>query len=210
MIGLDENYNSNTGPKFGGLFIEVLQTIVIALGVSVVIYLFLAVPNQVDGQSMQPNIQDKEILLTNKFIQLFGGPTGILKDYNYQRGDIVVFEEPNRPDLVKRVIGLPGDRIKIQDGKVYINGELYIETFLPEGRTTNAGPFIPEGVEKLVPEDSYFLMGDNRSNSKDSRTIDVGFVKREYLKGSPFMRILPFDRFGFLQRGIFKIVPAKK
>jgi len=193
-------------PKTGGLLVDVLQTIIIALGLSVIIYLFLAIPNQVDGTSMTPTLLDKDVLITNKFIQIFGGPDNIISSYDYRRGDIVVFEQPDRPDLVKRVIGLPGDRIKIQDGKVYINGEVQIEEYLPSGRRTEAGPFIAEGSEKLVPTGSYFLMGDNRGNSKDSRTLEVGFVKREYLKGSPFLRLFPLASLGVLQRGTYRAV----
>jgi signal peptidase I len=194
-------YNTKVGPKAGGLLIDALQTIVFALGLSVVIYLFLAIPNQVDGLSMMPNLHNGEILITNKFIQIAGGPGKLFPGYDYQRGDIVVFQQPNRPDLVKRIVGLPGDRIKIEGGRVFINGKVLAEDYLPAGRRTDPGDFVTEGVEKRVPEGHYFLMGDNRGNSKDSRTSEVGFVRREYIKGSPFLRVLPVQTLGLLTRG---------
>lgn len=195
------NYEVNTAGRRGGLLIEALQTIVFALAISVVIYLFFAIPNQVEGLSMYPTLHDREILLTNKFLQIAGGPNGVFKDYNYQRGDIVVFQQPDRPDLVKRVIALPGDRIKIENNRVYINGAAIVEDYLDPGVVTEPGPFLPNGVEKRVPENNYFVMGDNRTNSRDSRTEEVGFVDRKYMKGSPFIRILPLSNFGLFQRG---------
>lgn len=201
---LNNYQSSNIRP--GGLLIDSLQTIVFALACSVVIYLFFAIPNQVDGLSMQPTLENSEILLTNKFIQIAGGEGKLLPSYDYGRGDVVVFQQPGRPDLVKRIIGMPGERVKVEDGKVYINGKVMVEDYLPAGRRTNAGDFLPEGQEKRVPEGSYFLMGDNRGNSKDSRYTDVGFVDRQYLKGSPFLRISPLTRFGLMGRGESKFI----
>lgn len=195
------NYDQNTGGRTGGLLIEALQTVVFALAVSVVVYLFFAIPNQVDGLSMDPTLRDKEILLTNKFLQITGGPSGIFSDYDYQRGDMVVFQQPNRPDLVKRIIALPGDRIKIENNRVYLNGKAIVEEYLEPDVVTDPGQFLPNGVEKRVPEGHYFVMGDNRGNSKDSRTNEVGFVERQHMKGSPFLRVLPIGNFGLLARG---------
>ncbi len=200
------NYDENIGGRSGGLLLEALQTIVFALAVSVVIYLFFAIPNQVDGLSMFPNLRDKEILLTNKFLQITGGTDGVFKSYDYQRGDMVVFQQPGRPDLVKRLIAGPGDKIKIENNKIYVNSKALIEEYLPSTVVTEPGPFLPNGVEKRIPEGNYFVMGDNRTNSKDSRTNDVGFVERRYLKGSPFLRLFPLDRFGQLDRGKYREV----
>lgn len=199
-------YNTTSGPRVGGLLIDALQTIVFALAISVVIYLFFAIPNQVDGQSMQPNLDNAEVLLTNKFIQIAGSKNGLIKSYDYQRGDIVVFQEPYRPDLVKRIVGMPDDQVMIKDGKVYINGQVLVEEYLPPGRRTSAGSFLPEAAEKRIPDGYYMLLGDNRGNSKDSRDAEVGFVKREYIKGAPFIRLFPINKFGILQRGTYKFI----
>lgn len=203
------NYNTETVPRRGGLLLDALQTIVVALAISVVVYLFLAIPNQVDGLSMYPNLQDKEILLTNKLIQILGGPNNALPSYNYQRGDIVVFQQPDRPDLVKRVIGLPGEKIKVENGRININGKVLIEEYLAAGLVTDPGSFLSEGLEKTVPPDSYAVFGDNRPNSKDSRSAEVGFVKREYLKGASFIRLFPLNKFGLLERGKYQEVSAQ-
>ncbi len=206
MNPLDE-YKS---PQSGGMLIEVLQTVVFALAVSVVVYLFFAIPNQVEGQSMDPNLGDSQILLTNKFIQIIGGSQGVVSGYDYQRGDIVVFQQPGKPDLVKRIIGMPGERVKIKDGRVIVNGNVLIEEYLPSNRRTEPGTFLPNGVEKRIPDDSYFVMGDNRGNSKDSRFSEVGFINRRYLKGSPFIRVFPMNDFGILPRGSYKEVPENQ
>jgi len=196
-----KNYNTKTNPRVGGLLIDALQIVVFALAISVVVYLFVAIPNQVDGLSMYPNLHNQDILFTNKIIAMWGGPTGILKNYDYQRGDIVVFQEPSNPDLVKRVVGLPGESVKVSQGHVYINGKRLVEEYLGDEVVTSPGTFLAENEEKVVPVNSYFCLGDNRPNSKDSRNADVGFIKREYIKGSPFIRVFPFDRFGLMQRG---------
>lgn len=200
------DYNTGIKTEAGGLLIDALQTIIFSLAVSVVLYLFLVIPNQVQGLSMYPNLHDRDVLLTNKFIQIAGGEDGLLKNYDYERGDMVVFQQPNRPDLVKRVIGLPGESIMVKGGRVFINGQVLLEEYLPSDVTTQAGAFLSEGKEKTIPPDSYVVLGDNRDNSRDSRTLEVAFVKREYLKGSPFMRIYPLNRFGLLSQGKYKLV----
>lgn len=200
------DYNPNIKPDSGGLLIDALQTIIFSLSVSVIVYLFFAIPNQVDGLSMSPNLHDNDVLLTNKFIQIAGGEGHLFVDYDYKRGDMVVFQQPNRPDLVKRIIGLPGERIMIKGGRVFINGKVLLEDYLPTGVTTDPSSFLSEGKEKTIPPGSYVVMGDNRGNSRDSRTQEVAFVKREYLKGSPFLRIYPLKRFGLLSQGESKLV----
>jgi signal peptidase I len=211
LIDPDYGYSVDDSKfKPGGLLVEALHTLVFALSLSIVIYLFFAIPNQVQGSSMYPFLKEDEVLLTNKFIQITGGDDHIIEDYNYKRGDLVVFQLPDQPDLVKRVIGLPGETVKIRDGRVIVNGEVLVEDYLPAGRRTQAGPFIPENTPKTVPSDSYFVLGDNRSNSRDSRTIEVGFIQREYIKGSPFLRVYPLEEFGLLSPGTIDTIPEKE
>jgi signal peptidase I len=200
------DYNYDTTPKTGGLLIESLQIVIFALALSVVVYLFFAIPNQVDGLSMYPNLHDNDVVLTNKFIQIVGGKGHLFKGYDYNRGDIVVFKQPNRPDLVKRVIGLPGEKIRLEGGRIYINDQVLIEEYLASDLTTDSGAFLTEGKEKTIPPDSYVVFGDNRGNSRDSRTLEVSFVKREHIKGTPFIRIYPLSGFGLLRQGKYKLV----
>lgn len=179
--------------------IDILQGIVIFLSILVIIYLFLITPNQVDGESMYPNFKDQELLFTNRIIQYIGGK-GILKAYNYEVGDVVVFQKPDHPDFIKRVLGKPGDDVMILDGYVYNNGKMLTEEYLdPDLETMPAA--MTEGVEVTVPEGHYFLLGDNRNNSKDSRFSDIGMVDRKYIKGKVIFRWWPASAIGFIPRG---------
>lgn len=203
-------YKVDSSVKTGGKLVEILQTVMFALAVSIFVYLFLAIPNQVEGKSMYPNLDTSQILLTNKFLQIAGGDGHVIPNYDYRRGDMVVFQQPGNPDLVKRVVGLPGERVKIRDGQVLVEGNVLVEEYLPAGTRTAGGAFLPEGVEKRIPNDSYMVLGDNRNNSRDSRTVEVGFVQRKYLKGSPFLRVLPLNEFGILPRGEYRQVPESE
>ncbi|MEI6886923.1 MAG: signal peptidase I [bacterium] len=203
-----------TSKPAGNSFVDLLQTVVIALVIVIVIYLFIMTPNEVKGPSMKETFQNADLLLTNKMIELFGGknsPVYFLFG-DYQRGDVIVFHEmPSDSDFIKRVIAIPDDKIKIQDGYVYVNGILLDETYLADGsidpsvnnkgktRLVAGQTFAYEGEELTVPEGRYFVMGDNRNNSKDSRYSEVGFVKREDLKGKVVFRYFPFDRLGIIQ-----------
>ncbi|MBN1915811.1 signal peptidase I [Candidatus Dojkabacteria bacterium] len=188
-----------------GVVVDFIQTIVIALAIVVVIYLFIAIPNQVDGQSMEPNFYNNELLLTNKIIQYLGDTAiGENLEYNYKRGDVIIFKEPGKSDFIKRVIAKPGDTISIEEGKPVVNGKIIIEEYINE--PTKGASFLAEGETKRVPEDSYFVMGDNRDNSKDSRFSDVGFVARKYIKGKVFLRYWPLNRFGIIETGKYQEV----
>jgi signal peptidase I len=185
--------------------VDVLQIVVLIAAVLVVLYLFFIIPTQVNGQSMERNFLNDEVLLTNRLLQIAGGPSGLVKGYDYQRGDVVVFMRKDEPDLIKRIIGMPGERVMIKNNHVWINGVELREDYIPEDKPTQPGTFIAHGEEKVVPAGSYFALGDNRINSIDSRTASVGFVKREQLRGGPFLRILPLNRFGPINRPTYNI-----
>jgi signal peptidase I len=191
---------AETADGESNVFLDLLQTIVVALSICVIIYLFIATPNEVHGQSMEPNFYDKELLLTNKIIQLLGGTRlqSIVGDY--ERGDIVIFEHTlSEEDFIKRIVALEGDSIMIKNGHVFVNDIQIDEPFLPEGRRTEAGDFLQEGVPLVVPEGQYAVLGDNRGNSYDSRSTLVKFIDRSNMKGKVFFRYWPLERFGVIK-----------
>jgi len=180
---------------------DFLQTIVIFLIILIVIYIFFIIPTEVSGKSMFPNFDDGQILLTNRLVAQIGGQ-GVFTNYNYQRGDVVVFIRDNgQTDLIKRVVGMPGDIVMVADSGVYINGVFLEEPYINRAeRPTRAGSFMQDGVQRTVPAGSYFLMGDNRTNSLDSRDASVGFVKRERIRGAPFIRLFPTNVLSLIRR----------
>lgn len=171
-----------------GVFWEFIEAIVFALAIFVVVYLFLFQPNQVKGSSMFPTFKDKEFILTDKISYRMGDPN---------RGDVVVFRSPKNQyqDFIKRVIGLPGDKIKIDGGKLFVNDIQVDESeYLEPSVYTGPEAFLSEGQEITVPQDRYFVMGDNRPGSSDSR--DFGPVSKGEFVGKVFFRYYPVDRFG--------------
>lgn len=176
--------------RLGTFFLDIIETIVIALAIFVVVYLFLVQPHQVKGSSMFPRFHDGEYILTNKVSYRLHSP---------QRGDVVVFKSPQNPevDFIKRIIGLPGDRVKVMNGKIYVNGVFLDESvYLPSDFVTNAGAFAKEGQEVTVPEEEYFSIGDNRNHSSDSR--EWGFVPVNDIVGKAWLRYWPLNRLGFV------------
>lgn len=186
-------------------FLEIVEALVVALIFNIIIYFFFIIPSQVDGPSMQPNLHDKELLFANKMPSWFYGSLDTLNrlGWDYSRGDIVIF---NYEDivLVKRVIAVGGDKVKItNDGNVYVNGNQLFESYLP----ANLQTYLPQSglrsfdpdQEVTVPDSDFFVMGDNRPNSKDSRFADVGFIKRDAIKGVVFFRFWPLNDFGIIK-----------
>lgn len=183
--------------RFSG-FIDFLQSVVIAVVICLIVYIAIAMPNQVEGQSMQPNFYNNDIILTNKLSQWLGETNlGDSLGLDYHRGDVIVFQKPGYNDFIKRLIGLPGDKVALKDGIVYVNGEALDESqYLQEGLDTLGGTLLVDGGDELfVPEAHYFVMGDNRKNSHDSRYIDIGFIKRDWLKGKVVLKYWPINEF---------------
>lgn len=156
---------------------ELLETVIIALILAFFVRSFVVESFVVDGRSMEPTLINHERLFVNKFIYRFQSPS---------RGDVVVFRYPRDPsrDFIKRIIGLPGETIEIRSGVVFIQGialeESYI-TNLPPGSMT----------ERIVPEGHVFVLGDNRSNSEDSRFF--GYLPQVNIKGKAFMVYWPTE-----------------
>lgn len=156
-------------------FIDIAESILIAALVCLVIYLFLFRPFIVSGHSMDPNFNDGEHVMTNLIMMHYDNP---------RFGDVIVFKAPldHERDYIKRVIGTPGDRVKVENGMVWVNGKQIDESaYLPANVRTSGGAYLHDGMELPVPADSYFVMGDNRNNSSDSRAW--GFVGRSAILG---------------------------
>ncbi len=140
---------------------------------------------------MYPNFFHKEYVLTNIIVLRFKQP---------RYGDVVIFRAP--PDLekdyIKRVIGVPGDTISLNDGRVYLNGKLLNQDkYLNSSVPTRAGLFLQDGKTITVPENSYFVMGDNRAESSDSR--DWGFVPVKSIIGEAFFVYWPLNKIGIIK-----------
>ena len=185
--------------------LETIETTVIALAIFAVIYLTIAVPNKVEGQSMEPNFHQSDLLITNKTIQYLGTTCfGEKYDYNYKRGDVVIVKQ-GRTDLIKRIVAVEGEKVEIKNNGVYINGEKLNEKYLQTTTRTKLPlselSIVREGRTITVPENSFFVMGDNRENSKDSRFNEVGFISRDELKGKVVLRYWPLSKIGLIHRG---------
>lgn len=172
-------------------FFDFLETIVVALSVFVVIYLFIVQPHEVKGSSMEPSFQNNEYIITDKISYRFGLP---------QRGDVVIFKAPVNPDVdyIKRIIGLPGDKVMVSSGKVKINGQSVDETYLASDTPLFPGGFMQDGVEIDVPEDHYFVMGDNRPHSSDSR--EFGPISKKLIIGRAIFRYWPIKQLGVIPK----------
>lgn len=162
-------------------FKEILPYIIVIIAV-ILIRQFVITPIQVVGTSMKPNLIDGELMLLNKINYKFN---------EIKRFDIVVVDYKDEA-LVKRVIGLPGEKVKYQDGKLYINDELVKENFKTNGETEDYN--ITQTGYTTIPEDMYFIVGDNRINSADSRII--GLIDRDIILGKANFVLFPFSKFG--------------
>ena len=154
--------------KGGGMGLW-LRDLLISAGISVLIITFLYQPVRVEGTSMLPRLEDHDRLFINKFVYHIE---------SIQRSDVVVFHYPRDPEksYIKRVIGLPGDRIWIDRGHVWLNGVPLRENYVPD-RYRDARSM----AEMVIPDDCYFMMGDHRSISSDSR--EFGPVERDLIYG---------------------------
>jgi signal peptidase I len=177
--------------KIYSFFVDILQTLLLAAAVFLVIYVFLFRPFQVNGNSMHPNFFDKEYVLTS----IIG-----LRLEDPKLGDVIVFKAPSDPDkdYIKRVIGTPGDKLLIKEGHVYLNGKMLDESsYLDPSIKTNPQSFMKEDEEITVSEDKYFVLGDNRSYSSDSR--EWGFVSKSDIIGESFFVYWPLKSFGLIK-----------
>lgn len=183
------------------------MVIAVAVIVALVIRTFVAQAFYIPSESMEPLLQRNDRVVVDKLTYDFD---------DISRGDVIVFEKPadapgsDIADLIKRVVGLPGETIVIDGGSVYIDGALLEEPYLTDGTFTGQGSGTPQpgatGIAQrcgvpdpcIVPDGYVFVMGDNRSNSKDSRWTDLGYISDEQLVGRAFVRVWPLSRLGGL------------
>lgn len=173
---------------------EVVEVLVLAL----ILYFGISFAVQavhVEGISMFATLDDQDYLIANKIDYRLHAP---------QRGDIVILRPPtsNSTDFIKRIIGLPGERILIRSGVTYINGHRLDEPYLPEAWTIDASWPDNSSTGTLLGPDQYFVMGDNRNRSQDSRFF--GPISRDRIDGKAWFRIWPLDHFG----NIYAQMPA--
>jgi signal peptidase I len=186
-----------------GCALEIVETLVLTLVIYLVIHNFVAQPFEVEQQSMMPTVNPGEYVLIDKISPRFS---------DYQRGDIVVFQPPDGygqggVPFIKRVIGMPGDVVSLENGRVFIQqpggsplriDEPYLIRSVGGGVAATT-PKDAEGTSSwVVPEGAYFVMGDNRPESQDSRFF--GVVDRELIVGRAWLRYFPLDRMGVVER----------
>lgn len=162
-----------------------VRDLLISIAVSVFIIVFVYQPVKVEGTSMMPGLNDQERIFINKFV------------YRWEpiaREDLVVFRYPGdqSKSYIKRVVGLPGDRVQISFGRVYVNGRRLYEPYVPDQFADERST-----PETIVPADSYFVLGDHRNLSSDSR--DFGPVNRDFIYGKAVFAYWPAERLGKLQ-----------
>lgn len=173
---------------------KLLRDIFLIIVVFILFGVFFVQPVVVEGTSMLPQLHDGERLLVNKLVyyRIQSVSWG-----HIERGDIVVFWFPNDPDksYVKRVIGLPGEMVEVRNGKVFVDGKELIEAYLDVEHNQS----LPSTPQKKVEDHHYFVMGDNRDNSSDSRYW--GLVPEKYIYGKAFFRYWKPSNMGFLEHG---------
>ena len=165
-----------------GALVHWLRDLLFSVVLAVIVILFLYQPVKVEGTSMMPSLEDQERIFVNKFVYRLEP---------IQRGDIIVFRYPRDPSksFIKRVIGLAGDHIQIDAGRVFVNSKPIDEEYVPRSYEDERSY-----AEIIVPPDSYFVLGDHRSLSNDSR--DFGPVGQSYIYGKAVFGYWPMDKMG--------------
>ena len=163
------------------------RDLMISVVLAIFVILFIYQPVKVEGTSMMPTLDDQERIFINKFVYRFHFG-------NIDRGDTVVFWFPGDPSksYIKRVIGMPGDRVAVDDGKVIVNGQALVENYVPAEYRDQSSM-----SERVIPDNEYFVLGDHRSSSNDSRAW--GMVPRRYIYGKAVFIYWPLDKMGLLR-----------
>jgi len=196
--------------RLGAFFLDTLEVIVFAIGIFFFVYLLIMRPHKIKGASMMPNFPDSEYLLTEKVTYYLHEPV---------RGDVVVFTPPSQSgdlssvdcgvivstptdeisdEYIKRVIAVPGERVMVKDGHVYINGKLLKEPYIADSVITEPKTFLCEEEEYTVPPAELFVMGDNREHSSDSRYW--GPIPKKSISGRAWVIYWPVNFSGSVKK----------
>lgn len=169
---------------------DILETIAFVGSLFIVIYLFIFQPNQVKGVSMEPTFQSGDYIITSKITYKFK---------KIERGDVIVFNSPKNPDIeyIKRVIGLPGDKIEVRNNEVYVNDQILPETYISAKTNLWDNGYLKENIPIYVPENYVFVMGDNRPRSSDSR--EFGPIPISSIVGTVIYRYFPPQKMGVIK-----------
>jgi signal peptidase I len=168
--------------RLGAFFLDIIQIIIFAVSIFLFVYLLILQPHKINGESMETNFHNGEYILTEKVTYDFNQP---------KRGDVIVFKAPpdGHDEYIKRIIGLPGDIVKVANCKVYVNGRELTEEYLTPNLCTNPGTFATEGATITISANNYFVLGDNRPHSLDSRYI--GPIGRDKFTGRAWIVYWP-------------------
>jgi signal peptidase I len=194
-----------TARRSVGCLLEIVETLVLTLVIYLLIHNFIAQPFEVEQDSMYPTILEHEYVLIDKLSPRFS---------DYDRGDIVVFQPPEGFEqggvpFIKRVIGLPGDTVTLENGRVFVTPPGGSPVRLEEGYVVQvdgaSADTLPRDAERTsewtVPEGQFFVMGDNRPQSQDSRFF--GPIERASIIGRAWLRYFPLDRIGFMEKPVY-------
>ena len=205
--------SETSAPRRGlGCALEIVETLVLTLVIYLLIHNFIAQPFEVEQNSMVPTILEGEYVLIDKVSPRFG---------DFARGDIVVFNPPagyseGGVPFIKRVIGLPGDSVRLENGKVFVTppGGVAVELnefYINKDINNNPEPTLPRDAQGTtqwtVPAGSYFVMGDNRTVSQDSRVF--GPITHDLIIGRAWLRYFPLNRIGFVQHPVYDGLPER-
>ncbi len=163
---------------------------IITFCVLAIIFVFIIAVAPIAGNSMNPTLNDGDIVIVTKYNYIFTSP---------KRNEIIIFKDSVKKKYVKRIIGLPGERIDYINGYLYINNEKYEESLI----TTNTSNFMFEDIcsltkcpNSVIPEGFFLVLGDNRPESQDSRDANIGLISKKEVIGKIVFRVLPFDEIG--------------
>jgi len=177
------------GKSIVNFIMDILETVVFIGSLFIVIYLFIAQPNQVKGASMDPTFATGDYIFTSKITY---------RMRSYHRGDVIVFQSPHNKDIeyIKRIIGIPGDVVMVKDNEVYVNGRQLKEDYIAAKTNLWEGGFSKNGEGTKVKDGTLFVMGDNRPRSSDSR--EFGLITQESVIGQVFYRYFPPSKAGVI------------
>lgn len=203
-MNIDTDRLIEIGKAVFEFFMEILETIVFIGTLFIVIYLYVVQPNQVKGLSMDPTFQSGDYIFTSKVTYKFR---------NYERGEVIVFKSPRNQEIeyIKRIIGIPGDTVVVQNNVVTVNGRVLEEKYINQPTELWDFGVMKEGVPVVVPDDHLVVFGDNRPRSSDSR--EFGPIHKDLVVGYVFYRYYPSNNAGWVENPFpqfFRTLQEKK